>query len=261
MKRKYQWVELGVGIALAVVVVLGFGLAAEARSEIQCSLVEVHTMEPANATFLTRERLLKMLREKGGDPVGHALLAVNTHEVEKMVAALAPVARCDAYVDMDGRLCVRVHQREPIARVMPRNGRSWYIARDGNTFEALSGYVAPALVVSGAVSDVQPSDGVQRLEASGNTFYDHLYFFLRTVYGDDFWRAQIAQVYVRDTLNVELVPRVGSQIVSLGGLDDFEYKLSKLRSLYAAYLPGAGLNQYETIDLRYGNQVVCKRRW
>lgn len=260
MKRRYQWAELGVGVALAVVVVLGFGLAAEARSEIQCSVVEVHTIGPAYATFLTRERLLKMLREKAGDPVGHALLAVNTYEVERMVAALAPVARCDAYVDMDGRLCVRVRQREPIARVMPRSGESWYIARDGYIFEAQSGYVAPALVVSGALSDVQPSDGALRLEASGNTFYDQLYDFLRTVYSDDFWRAQIAQVYVRDTLNVELVPRVGSQIISLGGLADFEYKLSKLRSFYAACLPGVGLNRYEAIDLRYSNQVVCKRR-
>lgn len=260
MKSKRQWVELGLGVVLAVVLVLGFWLAAEARSEIQCAVVEVRTLGSAPATFLTRERLLTMMRDKGGDPVGHSILALNTHELEKMVASLAPVARCDAYVDMDGRLCVRVKQREPIARVMPRRGESWYIASDGYVFEALPGYLAPVLVVSGAVRSVPSEVESCRLEASESTFYGQLYGLLRTVYSDDFWRAQIAQVYVRDTLNVELVPRVGSQIISLGGLDDYEYKLSKLRSLYAARLPGAGLNQYEKIDLRYGNQVVCKRR-
>ena len=80
------------------------------------------------------------------------------------------------------------------------------------------------------------------------------------MYEDDFWRAQITQVYVRDTLNVELVPRVGSQIIALGDLSGYEYKLMKLRSLYASRLPGEGLNRYDRIDLRYGRQVVCKRK-
>lgn len=260
MKSSRNRVELGIGVAWVVAVMLGFGLATEARTEIQCSMVEVRTMGVARATFLTRERLLAMLRDKGGDPIGHSLLAVNTHEVERMVATLQPVARCEAYVDMDGHLCVCVKQREPIARVLPRVGNSWYIADDGYVFESQSGYIAPALVVSGAVRKVQTEGAAQRLEEAGSSFYNQLYGFLRAVYVDDFWRAQIAQVYVRDTLNVELVPRVGSQIISMGGLEDYEYKLSKLRSLYAACLPGIGLNQYETIDLRYGNQVVCKRR-
>ena len=116
------------------------------------------------------------------------------------------------------------------------------------------------VVVSGAVRSAPGEGEPQRLNVSGNTFYGELYRFLSAVYEDDFWRAQIAQVYVRDTLNVELVPRVGSQIISLGDLSGYEYKLMKLRSLYASRLPGEGLNSYDRIDLRYGRQVVCKRK-
>lgn len=260
MSIKRQWVDLGVGVILVVVVVLGFGVASEARSAMQCASVVVESHDHMQVKFLTHDRLLGMLRGKMGDPVGHSLLSINTHEVESMVSSLAPVAKCDAYVDMDGRLCVMVKQREAIARVMPRRGESWYIARDGYVFTAMPGYVSPALVVSGAVRALPAEGTPSRLDGSAGDFYSQLYGFLREVYDDAFWRAQIAQVYVRDTSNVELVPRVGSQIVLLGEMTGYEYKLRKLRSLYAAALPGNGLNQYDRIELRYGKQVVCKRK-
>ena len=261
MGSKSRWVELGVGVALVAVVVLGFGETIKARSELQCSVVEVETHDrTTRVKFVTRDRLLDMLRKRHGDPVGHPLLSINTQEVESMVMSLAPVARCEAYVDMDGRLRVQVRQREAIAHVLPDRGGAWYIARDGYIFPALPGYATPVLVVSGAVRSAPGEGEPQRLNVSGNTFYGELYRFLSAVYADDFWRAQIAQVYVRDTLNVELVPRVGSQIISLGDLSGYEYKLMKLRSLYASRLPGEGLNSYDRIDLRYGRQVVCKRK-
>lgn len=260
MQSRREWVEIGVGVVLVVVVVLGFSHASRARRVLQCSSVVVESRDRKATNFLTRERLLDMLRGKMGDPVGHPLLAINTRAVEEMVLSLSPIARCDAYVDMDGCLRVRVWQREAIARIMPQRGDSWYVATDGHVFTALPGYVAPVLVVSGAVCSVPEGPGGERLIEGSGDFYGMLFGLLKRVYDDSFWRAQVVQVYVRDTLNVELVPRVGSQIVSLGGLDGYEYKLAKLRSLYAAKLPGAGLNRYDRIDLRYGDQVVCRRK-
>ena len=75
-----------------------------------------------------------------------------------------------------------------------------------------------------------------------------------------FWRSQILQVHIQNINDVELIPRVGDQVIKLGALNNFEYKLKKLYAFYQAAMPTEGWNKYAQLDLRYSNQVVAKLR-
>ena len=86
-----------------------------------------------------------------------------------------------------------------------------------------------------------------------------IYDFVSYVEKDTFWNAQIEQIYIRDDLKVELIPRVGNATIILGTFDGFEDKLKSLRELYMQAFSVVGWNRYEKIDLQYNGQIVCTR--
>ncbi|NJM14093.1 MAG: hypothetical protein HC896_00705 [Bacteroidales bacterium] len=75
-----------------------------------------------------------------------------------------------------------------------------------------------------------------------------------------FWKAQVTQVYLNQNLEYEIIPRVGSHQIILGGADDLQYKFRKLEALYLKAFKVVGWNEYETINLKFGNQVICTKR-
>jgi cell division protein FtsQ len=93
-----------------------------------------------------------------------------------------------------------------------------------------------------------------------NTILKDVYHFVNYINDDDFWSAQIDQIYVDGKDEVTLIPRVGNHIVHLGTFENYEGKLRNLEAFYDKVLPEVGWNKYSTINLEYKDQVVCKKR-
>lgn len=102
----------------------------------------------------------------------------------------------------------------------------------------------------------------KKLEKSYEDFMK-LLTFVKFVENDDFWRSEVVQIAAYSTpsgaLEIELVPRSGRHTVVFGRLERFEEKFDKLLSFYRNGLSGVGWNEYRTIDIRYKDQVVCKK--
>ena len=102
----------------------------------------------------------------------------------------------------------------------------------------------------------------KKLEKSYEDFVK-LLTFVKIVEDDDFWRSEVVQIAARTTpsgaLEVELTPRSGRFTILFGRLDDVEAKFDKLLRFYRSGLPVIGWDACRTIDVRYRNQVVCKK--
>ncbi len=88
--------------------------------------------------------------------------------------------------------------------------------------------------------------------------------FVMFVEGDSFWQAQILQINLSASEPysepmVEIVPRAGKHIVCLGTLDQAQEGLEKLRLFYHEALAWEGWDGYSYIDLRYKDQIVCRK--
>jgi cell division protein FtsQ len=77
---------------------------------------------------------------------------------------------------------------------------------------------------------------------------------------DDFWSAQIDQIYVDSNNDIDLIPRVGNQLIHIGTTENIEGKLKNLAAFYDKVLPEVGWNKYSVINLEYKDQIVCKKR-
>ena len=76
-------------------------------------------------------------------------------------------------------------------------------------------------------------------------------------------RSEVVQIAARTTpsgaLEVELTPRSGRFTILFGRLDDIGGKFDKLLRFYRSGLSSIGWSEYRTIDIRYNDQVVCKK--
>ncbi len=108
----------------------------------------------------------------------------------------------------------------------------------------------------------QERDRQKKLEKSYEDFAK-LLTFVQSVENDVFRRSEVVQIVARTTpggaLEVDLVPRSGRHLIRFGRLEDTERKFDKLLRFYRGGLSRIGWEEYRTIDLRYNDQVVCRK--
>ncbi|MDE5708217.1 MAG: hypothetical protein K2I32_01995, partial [Alistipes sp.] len=77
------------------------------------------------------------------------------------------------------------------------------------------------------------------------------------------WRSEVVQFIASTTpggaLEVDLVPRSGRHTVRFGRIAEIEEKFDRLLRFYEGGLSRIGWDEYRTIDVRYSDQVVCRK--
>ena len=206
-----------------------------------CKGVDIVIKDSTKTSYLQVEDIEKSLRQKKFKIEGKALNKIDTYEIGKTVEENPIVRSAHCYKTPSGNVRIDVCQRTPILRVNGLTG-NYYVDDEGYTMPASGGFAAYVPVASGYVS---------REFATGR-----LLEFVRFLNDDDFWSAQIEQIYVSPTEEVELIPRVGNHTILLGRLDGYEKKLDNLFLFYRKGLGKKGWNTYKAINLKYENQVI-----
>ena len=104
-------------------------------------------------------------------------------------------------------------------------------------------------------------NGVSVLDTSiKNSILKDIYYLVNYINDDNFWSAQIDQIYVDSNDEIDLIPRVGNQTIHLGTIENLKGKLRNLEAFYDKVLPEVGWNKYSVINLEFKDQIVCKKR-
>ena len=89
---------------------------------------------------------------------------------------------------------------------------------------------------------------------------NELYELGKYIRTNPFWKSQVEQIHVTPKKEIEIVPRVGDQILFLGKIDDYTEKFSKLQKFYKEALNEVGWNKYNRINVEFGNQIICTKK-
>jgi cell division protein FtsQ len=142
-----------------------------------------------------------------------------------------------------------VEQRVPVIFVIPDGKDGYFVDAQGKIIPNRNS-ATNLVVASGNIDEKYAS---RELAEFGQ--------FLQT---DEFWNNQIEQIYVTKDRKgkrvVEIVPRVGDQIVYLGTLENYQKKLRKLRTFYDKAVETVGWKKYARVNLEYDNQIICTKR-
>lgn len=231
----------------------GFIKAEKKRDTVQELDLRVDHSE--GSYFIDKATVAAQLRRSGwGNLVGTALDSLDLLAIEKAIYRNPFVDEASAFIDVQGRLSIEVSQREPVLRVVNRHMESFYVDGEGRTMPTSANYTAAVMVASGNIDDRPAPGDTLRSQRLRDLFALNEYLRANKLY-----EALFVQLYVNSKGEFELVPRVGRHTVLIGDLSDLDEKMEKLLALYRDALDKEGWEEYRQVNLKFKDQVICKR--
>ncbi len=259
-------------------VIAGFfitvGFTEKRQHAMLCSEVNIVMTNPANIGFIEENDIRQVIRDKFGVLEGKPLNAINISLLENIINNNPFVARAEVFSAVDGRLDVEVIPRNPVVRIMNGFNESFYVDEEGMFMPLSEKYSASVPLVNGFITD---REAMHRVRVPGNKEAADTSFHARTlekacmladyIRRHDFWNAQVEQIYVNPAGELELVPRVGHHTILFGDITgmngymkEISEKLDKLFLFYKEGLSRQGWDKYNTINLKYKDQIVCTKK-
>jgi len=253
-----KWTNILVKVLLGVAffVMLGFANVAHKKQRVQYFTVEVD--QHNNLFFINPEVVRSKILANSDSLHGILLKNVDLQSIEKELLENPFVDKARVFTTVNGNLKAEIEQKKPIARIVYDNGLSRYLDEKGSTFPISRNYSARVLTVSGNIKTV--NQFVENDSVSTKNLINDINILSRFIVADDFWKAQIQQVYVNNKLEFELIPRVGGHVIELGSTENLAQKMRKLEIFYRETFGKTQWNSYKTINLKYKDQIVCTKK-
>ncbi len=240
-------------IAIAVWFVGLMGFVSREADKVLCNRIEVILSDTILNRFVTQSDIRSKLEETDMHLQGYPLAEINTRSLERTLEKDPYIENAEVSKDISGKLEVKIVQRAPLIRIMPEGKQGFYLDKEGAKLP-LSDHFTPLILM--ASGNILPPDGDSKL--SDQLMEIHQFSSFLT--GHPLWEKQIVQIYVNNSAEYELIPRVGAHHILLGNMDQWEKKMENLELLYLQGFARYGWNTYGTINLKYTNQVICTKR-
>lgn len=208
---------------------------------------------PGEQSFVSRDDIDKLVLDKHGEVVGRTLASLPIHEIEADLRSIPFIESALVNMDMDGKIEVRINQREAVVRIINNKGEDFYLDKNKVKMPLSFHYAPNVLVANGMINEAYGND----LDSVQTDLVSGLYAIAEFVKQDSVWDAQIGQLYVNRKGEIEMVPRVGDHQIVLGSADSLEVKFEKLRLFYKHIVPKVGWETYKSVNLSFANQIVC----
>lgn len=216
-----------------------------------------------NMHFIDEYELLKILNEKGFKLINNKLSEINILKIENELNKNPYIKEANVFYSLNGNLYIKIKQHQPLFRIFTMNYNSYFIDKDGEIFPLSKKFSPKILIINGHLNEpyllrskYNYKDSLPKSVAE-NTMLDELYKLALYIENDEFWKAQIEQVYVNKLFQIILIPRIGNHKIVLGNIKNLDKKMNKLLIFYKKAIKKSGWNKYKTIDLRFKNQIVC----
>lgn len=228
----------------------------------RCGKISIDIKDSSDYHFVTKRQLLNLVYNATGKILGQPVNELSLSEIEGKINDLRELKVAEVYTTVDGTMHVYVDQRDPIMRVMPNGGGDFFVDKDGVVIRTRNLYTPRLHVVGGNINISSAMlNGVSVLDTSiKNSILKDIYYLVGYINDDSFWSAQIDQIYVDSNDEIDLIPRVGNQMIHLGTTENLDGKLRNLAAFYEKVLPEVGWNKYSLINLEFKDQIVCKKR-
>ncbi len=210
-----------------------------------CVGMELVINDSIDYGFITKKEVLRILNIKKLSPLNQKMDDINTRQLEDELRKHPLISNAECYRTSDNRIGIEITQRLPILRVMAANGENYYIDIKGQTMP-IPESAADVAIVTGHVTK---AFATKKLYEFG--------MFLRQ---NPLWQAQIQQINVTPTKELELVPRVGDHIIFLGKPGNYDDKFERLKTFYKKVLNEICWNKYSRISLEFNNQIIGTKK-
>ncbi len=255
------WSCFGIGIVTLLIVVRSI------QNERILNEPEIIVEKFGEDPFLTDHELLKNLKLKGLYTEGMRGEELDLEAIETYVSSISQVKTVKVFMEIGNDWKIRIQLRQPVVRVFNKYQETFYLDTEGDIMRTTPSHTARSIVASGEIFDRISGESVNGIINNDSLKsirkLDDIYRISSYVCYDPLFRKLIGQIYLDRAGDFILVPLVGDQKIVFGTAnseEEVKAKFEKLRIFYREGMPYVGWETYAEINLKYDEQIVCKRK-
>ncbi len=177
--------------------------------------------------------------------IGRRLNEINTRKIELYLTSLSNFESVNCMLTSTGCMKVEVVPLVPVMRVFTGN-KSYYVNKDGKNIESRAEFFTDVPVVRGNFNSSFTPETVLPL--------------IKFIREDKTLSEITGMIDARDSHNLIIVPRVAGHVINFGDTTRLAEKRDVLMRFYHKVMPYKGWEEYDTISVKFRNQVVATRR-
>lgn len=215
------------------------GMAAEAP----CKGVSISVSQNEMSQFVTPDDIDHELGGIRATSSSQAASSYNLHDIEARLGALSIVENVNCRRMANDVIAIDVVPMVPVARVFDNSG-SYYINRAGKHLLASARYQIDVPVI------ITDNDSLSHT--------DSIISLLQRIDENKTWSQLVSALKVDRNGDIFIIPAVSGHIINIGDGSNIDDKMKRLFAFYNQVLDVKGWNYYDTISVKFANQVIGK---
>jgi cell division protein FtsQ len=193
--------------------------------------------------FITHENVSKLLIQNQEGLKNAPKEIIDLNLLESALNSNEMIKKAQVYMSIDGMLSAEIEQKKPIARV--HTNESYYIDDEGSFMPLSTNYSARVPLVTGIVYK-------NKLK--------NIFKMAKAIDEDDFLKKHVIEIHQKRDKSIELKLRLYDFNIQLGDLSQLEKKINNFKAFYQKAIKDKTINTYNSVNLRFDNQVICTKK-
>ncbi len=243
------WIVMVLGTAALVI------SAVESTNDSRVQAVNIKIEPILNGNFLINEGDIQNVIKNAfdSDLIGLKVSEIDMERLELEIEAEPFVLDAETYINANEEINISLNQREPILRIIDKNGLDYYLDKSGVKMNPSKHYTARVVVVTGDL----PAYTDDYLQREDHIMSD-LFKLVNIILKDELLKPLVEQIHVSKN-EFTFAPKIGDHKIRFGGIKDLEDKIERLKIFYKEGMSRTGWQRYKELDLRYKGQVIGRK--
>lgn len=250
-KNKVRNVAIWMGILFGIGGLLFLSVQRKRMAAVDTVVIHIQAAESGR---LIQEKEVKalMVKSLGFSPDRKKIRSVNSQKLERDLKKDARIQHVDVYFDAKDRLHIALVPKEVIVRITDNRGSSYFLDAKGKKVPVVQGSAVRVPLANGFIDAYR--EGFDKKE--GKSVLKDIFNMIQYIRNDEFLHALVEQIYVDETGEIILIPKVGKEKIVFGGADQMDEKFDNLKIFYRDGMTKLGWNRYPVLNVKFVNQVV-----
>lgn len=241
-----------------------FGFAVAEQKKVTCTGLEIKLNGAEKPGFIDTQDIRRIILQLYNPIEGRILDSINTELIARELNRNPYLKDVSIIKTLSGLIKLELSRTEAMVRVVNTRGDAFYLSTEGYVMPISLKYIPKTLIVTGFITEIpDPYAKIKYNLTDGNAHDKSVLPKIHLVAGKLanhlVFNRSIEQVYVTNRGEFEMIPASGNHIILLGDADNLDHKLENLLAFYQAGMPKLKEEDYKIVDLKYKDQVVCKK--
>ena len=208
--------------------------------------------------FVSAEDIKDYIRGYYGPCTGMRNDSISLGRIENLLDSESMVLKSEVWLTPDDSLHVKISQRKPVARFQ-KDSLGFYVDGSGCMFPLQRRYSAQVPVIDGHIPMKINAKGGYPTSEKERKWVEDILSMLSYMEESKIWSENIVQISVDRKGDLLMVPRQGKEIFIFGDPGRAAEKFGKMEKYYTHIAPGKEKGYYSTVNVKYRNQIICRK--